>query len=201
MEQILLGLNRYEEVDVIHEIYIKYKNDSTDNSLIELENKYLKDKDNKEYMDLYLKKKMGINGYDKKKYKDEGKYELYEKKENQLKNNLFFSKILTIDLNDVDNCIYILHFMSNIYKMNNAFFDVDEEFKNLLSRLEINVDNEDYTQDLKKIIEDESFLKDIKEILNCNSVKNYFEKVRKFKIYGIYSYSHIRIYKSSIVFW
>ena len=165
---------------IIDEIYKKYKNDSTINSIIELENKFFEDENYKEYMALYLEKQMRINGYDKKKFKAEGKYELYEEKENQLKNNLFFSKILTIDLNDVDNCIYILYFMSNIYKMNNAFFDVDEEFKNLLSRLEINVDNEDYTQDLKKIIEDESFLKDIKEILNCNSVKNYFEKVRSF---------------------
>ena len=146
LEQILFGLNRYEEVDVIHEIYIKYKNDSTDNSLIELENKYLKDKDNKEYMDLYLKKKMGINGYDKKKYKDEGKYELYEKKENQLKNNLFFSKILTIDLNNIDNCTYVLYFMSEIYKVNDSFFDMEEEFDKLLSRKEMNVNNDDYTQ-------------------------------------------------------
>ena len=146
LEQILFGLNRYEEVDVIHEIYIKYKNDSTDNSLIELDNKYLKDKDNKEYMDLYLKKKMGINGYDKKKYKDEGKYELYEKNENQLKNNLFFSKILTIDLNNIDNCTYVLYFMSEIYKVNDSFFDMEEEFDKLLSRKEMNVNNDDYTQ-------------------------------------------------------
>ena len=113
---------------IIDEIYKKYKNDSTINSIIELENKFFEDENYKEYMALYLEKQMRINGYDKKKFKAEGKYELYEEKENQLKNNLFFSKILTIDLNDVDNCIYILYFMSNIYKMN----DVDEEFKNLL---------------------------------------------------------------------
>ncbi len=131
-------------------------------------------------MSLYLEKQMGINGYDKKKYKEEGKYELYEEKEKQLKNNLFYSKILSIDLNDIDNCTYVLYFVSKIYKKDNAFFEMDEEFNKLLLRKEINLNNDDYTQKLKKIVEDESFPKEIKEILNCDSVKDYFEKVRTF---------------------
>ena len=58
---------------------------------------------------------------------------------------------------------------------------MDEEFnKLLLLRKEINANNDDYTQNLKKIVEDESFLKDIKEILNFSSVKDYFEKERTF---------------------
>ena len=146
LEQILHELKRNEDANEIHDIYIKYKNDSTDNSLIELENKFIEDEKYKEYMILFLEKKMGINGYDKKKYKDEGKYELYEKNENQLKNNLFFSKILTINLNNIDNCIYVLYFMSEIYKVNDSFFDMEEEFDKLLSRKEMNVNNDDYTQ-------------------------------------------------------
>ena len=46
----------------------------------------------------------------------------------------------------------------------------------LLSRKEIN----DFTENLKKIIEDESFIKDLKEIFNQQTVKDYFEKSIRF---------------------
>ena len=72
--------------------------------------------------------------------------------------------------------MYLIYFNSKLYK-DTPFYDTDEEFKKLLSRKEIN----DFTENLKKIIEDESFIKDLKEILNQQSVKDYFEKSRRFK--------------------
>ena len=69
--------------------------------------------------------------------------------------------------------------MLNIYK-NDKFFDIDNKFKELLSRKEIIFETDDYTEKLKKIIEDESFVNNIKEILNSSSVRTYFEKIRRF---------------------
>ena len=60
------------------------------------------------------------------------------------------------------------------------FFDIDEEFDKLKLIKDFKIDNNDYTETLKKIIEEESFLKNLKEILNCTSVKKYFENVRRF---------------------
>ena len=75
MEQILLELKRNKDANDIHEIYIKYKKDLADNYLIELEHKFFEDDKYEEYMSLYLEKQMRNNGYDKKKYNEEGKYE------------------------------------------------------------------------------------------------------------------------------
>ena len=141
----------------------------------EIDNNYISNKNFKKYMDLYLEKKLLTNGYDDQNYKEGKNNELYKNKKQQIKNHLFFSEILKIDLNDINDCIYLLHFESNLYK-ENTFYDTDEEFKKLISRKEIN----DFTDNLKRIIEDESFIKDLKEILNQKSVKDYFEQTRRF---------------------
>ena len=145
-------------------------------SIDELETNYYNKKEYKKYLDLYFEKIMEINGYNKKNYKSGEMSELYNQKETQLKNNVFFSSILKIDLNDIDNCIYVLYFMNYIYKANAPFFDTKEKFKSLLSRKELNFKDDDYENNLKIIIENQSFVENIKEILKCSSVKNYFEK-------------------------
>ena len=160
-----------KDIDKIDEIDIKSKK----LSLKEIEDNYLNNDEFKEYIDLYLEKKLLINGYDKKNYQEGAAKELYEQKKTQIKNNLFYSDILKINLNDIDNCVYLLYFESKIWK-NKPFFYMDEEYNKLMSRKETN----DFTNDLKRIIEDESFIKDLKKILNQNTVKNYFERVRRF---------------------
>ena len=143
-------------------------------SMNEIEKNYLNNNSFQKYMELYLEKELLINGYNKENYKEGKSKELYEKKKKQIKNHLFYSDILKINLNDIDDCVYLLNFMSTLYK-DEPFFDLDEEFKNLQSRKKVN----DFTKDLKVIIEDESFINDLKEILNQESVKYYFENVIK----------------------
>ena len=126
-------------------------------------------------MEKYLEYLLKTNGYNKEDYKEGKAKELYEQKQKQLKNHLYYSDILKVDINDINNCIYLLHFKSTLFK-DTPFYDTDEEFAKLLSRKEIN----DFSENLRKIIDDESFIKDLKEILNQKSVKDYFEKSRRF---------------------
>ena len=159
-----------EDSKKIDDIKIKSEN----LTLEELDNKYINNEQFNKYMDIYLKNELSINGYNYKNYKEEKENELYIKKKQEIKNHLFYSEVFKIDLNDINDCIYLLHFEANLYK-GNIFYDTDEEFKKLISRKEIN----DFTENLKKIIEDKSFIKDFKEILNQKFVKDYFEKDEK----------------------
>ena len=179
VKQIYIKEGKYNDLDDINIIIDNYKNDSTNMPINELETKYYNNENYKKHLDYYLEKKLEIYGYDKENYIDGEKLKLYNQKKNQLKNNLFFLNILKIDLNAIDNCIYVLYFMSYIYKVDDPFFDTKEEFNNLLSRIEINFKDDDYTNNLKGIIEDKSFVEDIKQILKCSSLKNYFEKARE----------------------
>ena len=141
----------------------------------ELDNNYINNENFQKHMDVYLQKELSINGYIDKNYKEGKEKELYKEKKQQIKNHLFYSELFKIDLNNINDCIYLVHFQENLYK-DSEFYDTDEEFKKLISRRETN----DFTENLKKIIEDESFIKDLKEILNQEFVKDYFEKARKF---------------------
>ena len=180
-EKLLLYLQKYyttpktysqKDVDEIKKIYLKYEDLTVD----EIDNNYINNEKFKEHLDKYLENMLATNGYDKENYKEGKAKELYEQKKKELKNHLFYSEILKVDLNDINNCMYLIYFNSTLYK-DTPFYDIDEEFKKLLSRKEIN----DFSENLKKIIEDESFIKDLKEILNQQSVKDYFEKSRRFK--------------------
>ena len=159
------------DMDIIDEISIKTKN----LSLNEINNDYINKKSFEKYLNIYLEKKLAINGYDKKNYEKGKDKELYEQKKIQMKNNLFYSEILKVDINNIDDCIYLLYFNSNL-KKDIPFYDIDKEFKQLLSRKEIS----DFSDNLRKIVEDESFIQDLKKILDQKSVKDYFEKARRF---------------------
>ena len=159
------------DMDIIDEISIKTKN----LSLNEINNDYINNKSFEKYLNIYLEKKLAINGYDKKNYEKGKDKELYEQKKIQMKNNLFYSEILKVDINNIDDCIYLLYFNSNL-KKDTPFYDIDKEFKQLLSRKEII----DFSDNLRKIVEDESFIQDLKKILDQKSVKDYFEKARRF---------------------
>ena len=159
------------DMDIIDEISIKTKN----LSLNEINNDYINNKSFEKYLNIYLEKKLAINGYDKKNYEKGKDKELYEQKKIQMKNNLFYSEILKVDINNIDDCIYLLYFHSNL-KKDTPFYDIDKEFKQLLSRKEIS----DFSDNLRKIVEDESFIQDLKKILDQKSVKDYFEKARRF---------------------
>ena len=159
------------DMDIIDEISIKTKN----LSLNEINNDYINNKSFEKYLNIYLEKKLAINGYDKKNYEKGKDKELYEQKKIQMKNNLFYSEILKVDINNIDDCIYLLYFNSNL-KKDTPFYDIDKEFKQLLSRKEIS----DFSDNLRKIVEDESFIQDLKKILDQKSVKDYFEKARRF---------------------
>ena len=161
-----------KDADEIDGIYSEYEHLTVD----EIDNNYINDKKFKDHLEKYLESLLKTNGYDEENYKEGKAKELYEQKKKELKNHLFYSEILKVDLNNINDCMYLIYFNSKLYK-DTPFYDTDEEFKKLLSRKEIN----DFTENLKKIIEDESFIKDLKEILNQQSVKDYFEKSRRFK--------------------
>ena len=160
-----------EDREKIDEIKIKSENLTME----ELDNNYINNENFQKHLDVYLQKELSINGYIDKNYKEGKENELYKEKKQQIKNHLFYSELFKIDLNNINDCIYLLHFQENLYK-ESEFYDTDEEFKKLISRRETN----DFTENLKKIIEGESFIKDLKEILNQEFVKDYFEKARKF---------------------
>ena len=160
-----------EDSEKIDEIKIKSENLTMD----ELDSKYINNEEFQKHMDIYLQNELSINGYIDKNYKKGKEDELYKKKKQQIKNHLFYSEVFKIDINNINDCIYLLHFEENLYK-GTIFYDTDEEFKKLISRKETN----DFTENLTKIIEGESFIKDLKEILNQKFVKDYFEKARKF---------------------
>ena len=160
-----------KDSEKIDEIKIKSENLTME----ELDNNYINNENFQKHMDVYLQKNLSINGYIDKNYKEGEENELYKEKKQQIKNHLFYSELFKIDLNNINDCIYLVHFQENLYK-ESEFYDTDEEFKKLISRRETN----DFTENLKKIIEDESFIKDLKEILNQEFVKDYFEKARKF---------------------
>ena len=172
-KELLLYLQKYYtapktfsqvDSDKIDKIYLEYKNLTTN----EIDNNYINHKDFKDYLEKYLEYLLKTNGYNKEDYKEGKAKELYEQKQKQLKNHLYYSDILKVDINDINNCIYLLHFKSTLFK-DTPFYDTDEEFAKLLSRMEIN----DFSENLRKIIDDESFIKDLKEILNQKSVKDY----------------------------
>ena len=151
-----------EDADKIDKI-LEYEDLTVD----EIDNKYINNEKFENHLEKYLESILKTNGYDEKNFKEAKAKELYEQKKKELKNHLFYSEILKVDLNDINDCMYLIYFKSTLYK-DTPFYDIDEEFKKLLSRKEIN----DFTDNLKKIIEDESFVKDLKEILNQQSVKD-----------------------------
>ena len=167
------------DCDTIEEIGIKYNQALKKMSMNELENNFFNNKSYQQYIEMYLEQLLSNNGYEKDKYEKENEKELYNNKKNQFKNHIFYPDLLKIDLNDIDNCLYFLYFKRNLYK-EEPFYDTNEEFKKLLSKKEINIENEDFTEHLKKIVEEESFIKDLKQILEYPSVKNYFETARIF---------------------
>ena len=110
LKQDFTDSGNYGDLKKVNEIYKEYLKDSKILLLNELDNKYLNNDGYKKFIDTYLEQMLKFNGYDKTIFKAE----IYNKKEEQMKNNLFFSYILTIDLNNIENCIYILYFMLNI---------------------------------------------------------------------------------------
>ena len=178
---IYMNSENYEDLEKIKIIYEQFKKDKACINLDELENKYIITKDFNNHMEVYLQKTLLRYGFNKKKEKE--KDELYDKKKAQLKNHLFYSDILKIDLNDIHNSVYLLYFMSSVYK-GTPFFDIEEEFKNLLKGRELTLEKDDFTIYLNKIIAEESFQEDLIKILNTSLVKNYFLNARRFSETG-----------------
>ena len=168
----------YRKYEIINNLEYEFNNDINILSMKDLDNKYFNNEAYKDYFELYLEKTLLMNGYIKKN--NESENELYNEKKKELENHLFFSDILKIDLNNIDNCILLLYFQMYIYK-DYKFFDIDGEFSCIQETKDAIID---YTENLKKIIEEESFINDLKIILNCSSVKKYFEKVRRFSDNG-----------------
>ena len=170
----------FTNLENIKKIKAKFMNDLENNmNMNDLENNYFKKDDYETYINSYIDIKLSENGYNESVCEKT----LYIEKKEELKNHLFFSDILKINLEEIETCIYLIYFRENIYQ-ETTFFDIDKEFKKLEKAKNIIVKDNDYTENLKKIIEEESFAKDLKEILNCSSVKDYFEKVRKFEDEG-----------------
>ena len=53
-----------------------------------------------------------VNDYIDKNYKEGKEKELYKEKKQQIKNHLFYSELFKIDLNNINDCIYLLHIFS-----------------------------------------------------------------------------------------
>ena len=180
LKNIYTNSSDFTNLENIKKIKAKFMNDLENKmNMNDLENNYFKKDDYETYINSYIDIKLSENGYNESVCEKT----LYIEKKEELKNHLFFSDILKINLEEIETCIYLIYFRENIYQ-DTTFFDIDKEFKKLQKAKNIIVKDNDYTENLKKIIEEESFAKDLKEILNCSSVKDYFEKVRKFEDEG-----------------
>lgn len=139
-------------------------------ALKKLEEDYLLNPSYKQYIDDFLE-------YSCEKYK--GDKELYEQKKKELYKSLIFHDILNLDLENIEESLFIIY-LGKI--MNNKQMDFDEiyqEYKNNYKNLQ-NALNNDLTVELKSILDNTEFLDDLLSILESNSVKNYLEKKRKF---------------------
>ena len=98
----------YENIEKIKNITHVFTIDINNMSMNDLNNKYFNNNKYKDYIEYYIEKILSLNGYIKKKNENEN--EIYNEKKNELKNHLFFSDILNIDLNNIDDCILFVIF-------------------------------------------------------------------------------------------
>ena len=116
-ENLLLYLKKYyttpktysqKDADEIDKIYLEYEHLTVD----EIDNNYINDKKFKDHLEKYLESILKTNGYDEENYKEGKAKELYEQKKKELKNHLFYSEILKVDLNNINDCMYLIYFNS-----------------------------------------------------------------------------------------
>ena len=183
VSQYYYDKEEYTKYELTKEIINSFKEDRTKMDMDLLSENYFNNPAYQDYIDKYIEYTVNVNGYqisdENKKNREQDK--LFLDNKIKYKKALFFPNLLKVDLNNVENCVNFLYFMSNeIEKDSN--FNYDEEYEKFIEENELIIQEskEDLTKELKKIIEDKSFIYDFKQILNSSSVKNYLNKARKF---------------------
>ena len=160
----------YEEIEIIQNIrksFIMNRN----LSIKELDKKYIHNEKYKKYLSDYLDKILKESGYAKDKN--------YDEKKEQLKNNKFFREIFNIDLNNINEVLFLLDInLSNI----GQFDSIDNVYKEHIKSYEslIEESNEDLTDELTAILKSDDFMDFLKKILESGPVENYLKNKRKF---------------------
>lgn len=166
----------FENLEKMGELLHKYKKNSKNLSMNELEKQYFSNDEYKVYMDYFWKKTLLLKGYNINHPEYGDKYKLIQKK-------YLFPNILKIDLENIENCVYLLYIKTVENKIKkDYFYNYDDEYNALLNQKE-NYSKEtenDLLEDIKNIIEDDKFVNDFLEILNSKSVSDYFERRRRF---------------------
>ena len=164
INDVFLKLNQensnLDNKKIYYDFFIQYFSISDAEGKIIIENLSNKEfQENKSLEDIKNNQVKMFNDLSNKEKKEEENEEEFLKKLGEIDENKFNDIILKYD--DVQSGLVYFNQMLSIIK-------------------EINLENEDFTEHLKKIVEEESFIKDLKQILEYPSVKNYFETARIF---------------------
>ena len=171
LENLLTYYNKkqlYNKMDTIKTIQKSIVNLSRK----EIDEKYIHNKNYKDYLSDYLNNLLNDLGYIK--HNNE-----YEQRKEQLKNNLFFREIFNIDLNNINQVLYLLD--SNLYNID-EFDNMDNVYNKHIKSYESLIEeaNEDLTEELTTILKSDEFMDYLKEVLESAPVQNYLKNKRKF---------------------
>ena len=165
--------NRFEELDQICSIKKSFEEDRLTKSIKDLEQKYIL---NSVYINEYLTVQIKQKGI----MEDDSNF---SSKKEEFQNYIFYSEILKIDLNNVENAMNILDFYSKKEGFNKEM-NIDNEFQEYQNNIKLVINEEfqkgDYTKLLQQILGQKEFHQKLREILESKSVKDYLENKQNF---------------------
>ena len=138
-----------------------------------LEEKYLLNPLNDKYIKLFLENE--CNEFQKDIS--------FEAKKKELYNNLLFKDVLNLDLNDIEECLFLIFISNQAEKRETKLKKIYREYKQNYKRLS-EESKQDITNELNKILENDSFFEKFELILKSNSVKNIW-KIKDYLIIKI----------------
>ena len=159
---------QYEELEKI----INIKNSILNLSREEIDKQYIHNKSYEKYLSDYLDLKLKKLGFIEVNND-------FEERKMKMKNKLFFREIFNIDLNDINQVLYLLDCkLCNI----DEFDSIDNVYKNHIKSYELLIEEskEDLTEELSTILKSDEFMDYLKEVLESIPVQNYLKNRRKF---------------------
>ena len=163
--------NNFKDYDDILAVKNKFENDLNNMNIQDLEKNYVKDSQYiKKYIDIRLIEN-NISNQD----------EEYNSKKNLFNNYLFYTEILNINLDNIENAINLLDFYYNNKKFKDEL-DIVNEFQNYQNKINsvLDEDKTDHSDIFKSILDSKEFNEKLISILNSNSIKTYLENKRVF---------------------
>ena len=161
----------YNYFDKIIKARDKFLEDSKKSNIEDLHKNHI---ENSEFIEKYLNL-LTVEAKTDDNPKDDESYK------NDVKNFNFYTEILKVDLNNIENVINLIDF----YNINEGFrsiFNIDDKFRKYQENIRFIMNERiiDYTNILKQILESEKFYKKLKSILEKDAIKTYLISKRNF---------------------